>query len=331
MGQSETIGVLFSSAGRRVELLQLFRADAFALGVRARIVAVDHQPATSAACQAAERSAAVPRIDDPTYPDAVLKICEEEKIRLVIPLHDGELETYARHRERFAESGVRIVVSGLEAVQVARDKEITARRLAAAGVPVPRTALTSDVLADPAGWSWPLIAKPRAGSASIGLHQVEDLPALTAISHERPDYVIQERLLGREYTVNMFVDQLGRLRCAVPHQRLEVRGGEVSKGRTERHEGLCSIANRIVRALPGLAGPICFQAFVLTDGTVAVFEINARFGGGFPLAHRAGAAVPQWLIEESLGRECTASDEWRSGLTMLRYDAALYSQTAPTA
>jgi len=52
---------------------------------------------------------------------------------------------------------------------------------------------------------------------------------------------------------------------------------------------------KVVKAIPGLFGAICFQAIVGADGPV-VLEINARFGGGFPVTHRAGARFTQWLL-----------------------------------
>ena len=56
-----------------------------------------------------------------------------------------------------------------------------------------------------------------------------------------------------------------------------------------------------------------------------VIEINPRFGGGYPLAWRAGARYSRWLIEETLGLESTAqADDWRDGLVMLRYDDAVF-------
>jgi carbamoyl-phosphate synthase large subunit len=137
-------------------------------------------------------------------------------------------------------------------------------------------------------------------------------------------YIVQELWQGREYTVNVFFDRAGRLHCAVPHERVEVRAGEVSKGVTRRIATLAQAARQLPDILPGAAGPLCFQAIVAKSGAAAVFEINARFGGGYPLAHRAGARMSQWLLEEACGLPLSVSDEWREGVTMLRYDTAVF-------
>jgi carbamoyl-phosphate synthase large subunit len=138
------------------------------------------------------------------------------------------------------------------------------------------------------------------------------------------EYIVQELWQGSEYTVNMFFDIRGQLRCSIPHRRIEVRSGEVSKGRTERIETLIEASRRIAPVLQGAQGPLCFQAIIRPDGSYCVFEINARFGGGYPLAHKAGARFAQWLLEELDGRSISASDNWEEGLTMLRFDSAVF-------
>lgn len=171
--------------------------------------------------------------------------------------------------------------------------------------------------------------KPRGGSSSIGIRRIDsltDMPDPAELDH----YVVQELLDGEEYTVNIFVDDRGRLVTAVPHRRIEVRGGEVSKGVTRRHPALEQAARTLVAALPGMQGALCFQAIVDVEGEARLFEINARFGGGFPLAHRAGAPFSAWLLEALADLPSSAGDRWRDGVVMLRYDAAEFIETGGT-
>ena len=55
---------------------------------------------------------------------------------------------------------------------------------------------------------------------------------------ELPAAIIQEFLDGQEYTIDIFTDFSGRPLCAVPRERLEVRGGEVAKSLTVKDEAL---------------------------------------------------------------------------------------------
>jgi carbamoyl-phosphate synthase large subunit len=76
--------------------------------------------------------------------------------------------------------------------------------------------------------------------------------------------------------------------------------------------------------LPGPRGPLCYQAIIEADGHAKVFEINARFGGGYPHADYAGACFAQWLLEECAGLPSTASNDWLEGVAMLRFDSAIF-------
>jgi carbamoyl-phosphate synthase large subunit len=313
---------LFTSAGRRNQLIQCFRDDAVAMGISLRVLAADMNPALSPACQQADAAFGVPACSDAGYVDALLSLCREHGVSLLIPTIDPELAVLSRRAADFAAVGTRVVVSSPDVVALAGDKQATAVRLAAAGISTPRTLSLADYRTDPQSLKAPLIAKPVGGSASAGIvrpRTMDDLAQLPAAG-----YIVQELWEGAEYTVNVFFDQAGELRCTVPHRRLEVRAGEVSKGRTEYLPQLTGAARRLATILPGARGPLCFQAVVREDGDYAVFEINARFGGGYPLAHHAGARFSGWLLEEACSLPSTANDAWKQGVTMLRYDAAVF-------
>lgn len=315
--------ILLSSAGRRVELLEAFRQSARELGIELTVLATDLAPEWSAACQRADGCFAVPRASDPGFVPAMLKLCREHGVALVVPTIDTELEALSQAAADFAAIGTRVAVSEPDFVAIARDKLATAQVLAAAALPTVPTAELSAVRADPDPWPWPLLIKPRGGSAGRSISVAKspaDLPAT-----ESEPLIAQHLLTGAEYTINMFFDQHGKLHCVIPHRRVQVRAGEVEKGVTERHAELCRIGWKIGEALSGIRGVICFQVIMDPAGP-AIFEINARFGGGYPLAHGAGAQFSRWLLEEAAGLPLSANDDWQDGVTMLRYDSAVFVQ-----
>jgi carbamoyl-phosphate synthase large subunit len=314
--------VLVSSAGRRVGLIDCFRRSAAAEGLNLTVLACDVEPDLSAACRAADQAFAVPRCDDPAFVDALLEIAKAWGVDLIVPTIDPELGPLAAAAKDFGAIGTRVHVSPPHVIDVVRDKVRTAEVLCAAGVPVPRTSRLEQVIADPVAASWPVFLKPCAGSASRGV-KLARTPDDLAQAFDEP-MMVQEFLIGSEYTVNMFVDAQGSLRNAIAHQRLRVRAGEVEKGRTERNPLFRELAELITTALPDARGVLCFQLIMCERRGPCVFEINARFGGGYPLAHFAGAEYTRWLLQEVLGLPSTAHDHWRSGALMLRYDAATF-------
>ena len=318
------LNILFSSAGRRVELLHCFRNAARELDIPLVALGADLRPSLSAACAAADRSFAAPRCTAPEFIPEMLRICSSERVKLLIPTIDTELEVFAAHREQFAAIGTTVSVSSPEVIAICRDKLQTTRFLNGIGVVTPRTSMLREVMDHPGAWKFPLISKPIGGSSSVGLAVVKSAAELASQPVE--GQIVQERWGGTEYTVNIFFDR-EKLISAVPHRRIEVRAGEVSKGRTERVPVLVEYARKLGEAWRGRAfGALCFQAIVNESGAAAVFEINGRFGGGYPLAHQAGASFAKWLLEMVAGRTVSATGDWRENVLMLRYDAAIFRE-----
>ncbi|MHC4160485.1 MAG: ATP-grasp domain-containing protein [Planctomycetota bacterium] len=116
-----------------------------------------------------------------------------------------------------------------------------------------------------------------------------------------------------------------KVRCVVPRKRIEVRAGEVSKGQVVKHTQIMTEAARLVEALGAGPGVITLQLFLTDDNKVKFIEINPRFGGGVPLAIRAGANFPKWILRELLGRKTNIRfDGFKDNLIMLRYDGEVW-------
>jgi carbamoyl-phosphate synthase large subunit len=322
--EGERFTVMLSAAGRRVALLKLIRGEIEELGLLPRIVATDITP-SSAAFHAGDVSRLVPRYSDPTCLERLLKLCEELRIRLIVPTIDPDLPFYAKHREAFEAVGTQIMISSPEMVQICNDKTSTHEWLVEQGFPTVRQIEADRLLQPHHNWSFPVFVKPRGGSSSIGARVVQDQEELHR-AIQSGDFIAQEVAPGREYTVDVYVDRQGRCRCTVPRLRIETRGGEVVKGMTVRCGPIEQVCCRVAESLPGGSGVMNIQVFHdARSGQLNVSEINPRFGGGYPLTHQAGAPMTRWLIEEMTGRRLTANnDQWIDGLVMLRYDEAVF-------
>ena len=112
------------------------------------------------------------------------------------------------------------------------------------------------------------------------------------------------------------------MKCIVPRERIEIRAGEINKGRTQKNYLVTYLKERM-EYLPGVIGCICIQLFYReTDQDVVAIEINPRFGGGYPMSYHAGANYPRFLIQEYFKREKVFyTDDWRDNTLLLRYDS----------
>jgi carbamoyl-phosphate synthase large subunit len=318
-GDDRVANVLVTSAGRRTALVQSFVDAAHTRG--ARVVACDVD-ALAPALQLADAAVSCPRTGDPDHIAALLRIVDAHAISLLVPTIDPDLAELARHRDAFAVHGCRVLVSSVGFIDVVLDKFQTQRVFGAAGIAVPRTWLPSDHGLMHGDLPERVFVKPRQGSASVDAYEVETerLPHVLAMV---ADPLIQEVLTGPEITVDALLDLDGHPVHYVPRQRLRTVGGESVQGITLPHDA--SLAAWIERVLAichhlGASGPITLQAFLTANGPV-LSEINARFGGGFPLALRAGAAYPAWIMDMVAGRSVEPRfGAYEAGLYMTRHN-----------
>ncbi|MCA9176806.1 MAG: ATP-grasp domain-containing protein [Planctomycetales bacterium] len=316
----ERANILLTSAGRRGVLVKLFQRELRELFPQAKVFATDLRPKRSSACQLADGYFETPRVTDPGYIDRLGEICQAAGVRVIVPTIDTELLVLAEAREQLAERGVAAVVADPALVRDCRDKRRTHELFRRHGL---LTAQERDPRA--AETDYPLFAKPYDGSCSVNIHLLASRADVTPALLADPKLMFLEYLapeLHDEFTVDIYYDRLGNLRCLVPRQRLETRAGEVSKGRTVWRPEFDSLAD-CLRHIEGARGCLTVQVFVSRDDAPLIYgiEINPRFGGGYPLTDGAGARYVRWLLLEYLLNEPVVDfDQWERNLTMLRYD-----------
>jgi carbamoyl-phosphate synthase large subunit len=316
------MNILFTCVGRRVSLMGAFRRAMDALGLTGKLIATDIT-STSPAFHAADEGVLVPRAEAPEYISALLEIVRERRIGLLVPLTDLDLRVLSKEQSRFDELGCTVMIGTEESVAICRDKSLTNSLLGEIGLATVETFSLEAFRDHP---FYPCFAKPVRGSAGVGSSVIRDELELNAhVETYGRKIIVQEYLPGREFTIDVYRDRAGEVRCVVPRQRLLVRSGEVEKGITVRSEELTSLTLRLAAALEGLWGVFCCQCR-WTEGTEPhFFEINPRFGGGAPLSIAAGADLPKYLLEEVTGREVSGElGSFTENLLMLRYDEQVF-------
>jgi carbamoyl-phosphate synthase large subunit len=253
---------------------------------------------------------------------ALLRLCEEDGIGLVVPTRDEELPILARERERFAQAGTVVLVSSPDAVDACRDKARFVAVVAEAGLDTPA------VYPDAAATRYPAFVKPRWGKGGRGARKVSDATELArALDLLGDEGLIQAFVDAPEYTIDVFIDFDGRPISCVPRERIAVVDGESIIGRTVRDPELATAAVRLCTAI-GLVGHLTVQAFRTATG-VAFIEINPRYGGAANLGFEAGAPTPEYAIRASRGeRLAPRLDAYEVGLTMFRHAADLFVRDA---
>lgn len=320
------ITLLFINAGRRVELLRAFRASFQKLDIQGRIIATDLD-ALAPALQVADEALLFPHSRDSDFVSTLTAVCAKRQVKMVIPLIDPDLSRLAQARAEIEATGARLLLSPLKAVLTTNDKWETMKFFQGLGLATPRSWLPDEIEAIPD--DYPLFIKPRNGSASEKTFRVNSRAELEFFINYVPNPIVQEWMPGPEVTVDVICDLDGDLMGVVQRQRIQVRGGEVNKGETVRYPELEEAAVKIAHALPALG---CATVQCLRKDDVFCFtEINARIGGGAPLAIAAGADLATWLVARRLGIDIQIPNlgAYKIGMYMTRFDDAFFSEQKP--
>lgn len=308
------MNILMTSAGRRTSLLTLFRKAVAPLG--GKVFAAD-MDGLAPALYLADGAIRVPKATSEEYIPFLLEFVKDHDIKLVVPTIDTELAVFAKNAARFEAVGCRLLISSPRLVTACRDKWNTSLEFGKQGVRVPRSWLPEEALKTDLPDR--LFVKPRDGSASENAYSV-DREDLETMLQQVPNAIVQERVDGEEITIDALIDFNGRPIHYVPRIRVKTVGGESVQGRTIKEPKLGAWLESILTLIGqmGGIGPMTLQAFITNDEFV-LFEINPRFGGGFPLGHAAGGHYPQWLVDMTNGNTVPPRlGDYEEGVAMTR-------------
>ena len=313
--------ILFTSVGRRVELLRAFRKAYETLGIPGRIVAVDVDP-LAPALRLADRPYIVPRLNDPQFIPTLEKIVQREEVAAVFPLIDPDIPVLAAHRQVFEAAGARVAVVSERAAAIAADKWLTGELFQKLGLPTPRSWLPEQISCQSV--EYPLFVKPRHGSASEKTFRVDNGRELDFFKQYVPNAIVQEYLPGPEITSDVICDLNGNLLGVVSRQRIRVRAGEVIVGKTVFDAAIAQGCGQLATVLPAI-GPITVQC-IMDNGLPKFTEINARMGGGLPLGIAAGANSAEWLLASVAGIEVEIPPigSYQRDLHLSRFDDSMF-------
>ncbi|PXX97498.1 ATP-grasp domain-containing protein [Halomonas sp. LBP4] len=307
------MNILLTSVGRRCYLVEYFKQ---ALAGQGRVVGINSEPQTSGMA-AADRRYTVPRVDSDAYIPRLLEICSQEEIGLMLSLFDIDLPVLAKHRGQFESLGVAVAVSDPWVIDVANDKWLTHGFLLEHGLSTPKTCLGIDSVRQAlrAGeLVFPLIVKPRWGMGSMGIHIADDLTELEFFYHYtrknitssylnilantdiENSVIIQQMVEGKEYGVDVLNDLSGDFLTSVVKRKLAMRSGETDMAITEDNAEVKQVAESLGSILRH-RGNLDIDIMVESSTQIpTVIEFNARFGGGYPFSHLAGADFPSVLV-----------------------------------
>ena len=240
----------------------------------------------------------VPKANEPGYMEALIQICARNSIKMLFPIVDIELTMISRHAEQFEKLGVYLWLSKRDVINVCNDKFETFKFFKAHDVATAESYLPEDELSSLA---FPLIIKPRGGVSSIDVFKINSPDELRQALPKVYQPVIQDYLDGPEFTIDVICDKNSKVLAVVPRERLEVKAGISTKGRTFTDSVLEKECARIATELKIIGA--CNIQCRLVKGVYKFFEVNPRFSGTTPLTIAAGVNGPAILASAALGQK----------------------------
>lgn len=306
------MNILFTCAGRRNYLINYFKE---ALKGEGKVFATDMQ-LTAPALVDADVAIQVPAIYSQEYIPSLLRIVKENDINCVISLNDLELPILSEAKAQIEALGAKVIVADEHAIKIAFDKWETVKFLEAKGLKSPKTYIDFEEAKkaiESGGLKFPLVIKPRWGSASIGIDFPETMEELklayklqnirlkrtilAEASKEDIDHaiLIQEKIPGKEYGMDVLNDFEGNYVGTFVREKLQMRSGETDKAISVIDLRFHEVGKTIGENLKHIGNLDCdvFEH----NGELFVLELNPRFGGGYPFSHEAGVNTAAIYIE----------------------------------
>ncbi|MDA7558971.1 ATP-grasp domain-containing protein [Flavobacteriaceae bacterium] len=333
------LNLLFTCAGRRNYLINYFKD---ALKGRGRIFTADMSD-TAPAMVDADVAITVPSIYNSNYIESLKKIIIEHHIDAIISLNDLELPILSKHKEELETTGAKVIISNENVIDIAFDKVTTFDFISEIGLNTPQTYTTISKAKEAifnGTLKFPLVVKPRWGSASIGIdfpETEEELDLAFRLQHIKLKksilntvseqdlenaVLIQEKMNGKEYGMDIVNDFEGNYYGTFVREKVNMRSGETDKAISVIDKRFDEIGAIISRNLKHVGSLDC-DVFI-TNNKLYVLELNPRFGGGYPFSHEAGINIAAIYIDWLLGKKnIKQHNNYKSGMLFSKCDKIL--------
>lgn len=294
------INALLLSVGSKLHLIDYFKQELKGCG--GKVFTVDSDKYAPALYRADE-GIVMEGKDEDLFIENILSLCRKGDIKICLTCIDGQGKVLARHLEKFKKNGILCVTSGIREMELFEDKLESFKKLSQNGFKAPFTSYSYkeiETLVRRNKISFPLILKDRYGSASSGLMALSSLKETKFFLRDSKNVVIQEYIKAQEYGADIYSDFIsGEVITVVTRKKIKMKNGETDKAITV-YDSQVDHTMRMLAKVFELKGPIDVDLFKINN-EIYIIDVNPRFGGGYTLAHQAGANFMKMIITNAQG------------------------------
>lgn len=289
----------------------------------------------------------IEKADSENYLSSLLKVVEETKADVILPLNTKELVKLSKNQEMFKDT--KISISSPEALEKANNKYLLMKACRENNLPVPEFKLVDnyqDFEKAVLSLGYPeknVCFKPPVSNGLRGfriltekidrleilinekpnntLTTLEEIKPILSRAEVFPELLVMEYLPGKEYSVDLLVNN-GETIVTVPRERQQLKMGISFVGKTVNNQEIIDCSEKIASLLK-LNGNIGFQFKEDEEGNPKIIECNPRLQGTVNLCTAAGANLVYLAVKLALKEEIEKPKvKWN--VKMIRYWEAIF-------
>jgi len=292
----------------------------------------------------AKKHFTVPPGTDSSYIYTILKLAIKEKIDVILPITDAEILPLSQNISTFKQYDILIPVSSPESLEISLNKLelfnfLKKEKLHACDFYVAHSWEEFKKHIKALGYPKKSVCfKPTKASGSRGFRIIDpkknifdvlmnEKPTSTFTTYENielilksvkhfPELLVMEYLPGKEYTVDIFMEQ-GKALYIIPRLRVGMKGGITTEGIIEENKEIITLSKKITEKLK-LDYCVGIQFRYDINNQPKVLEINPRLQGTTVISYGAGINLPHYIIR-SLYHEKIPKKKIKFGIHMFRH------------
>lgn len=287
----------------------------------------------------------IPKTNDDRFIENILKICEIEKIDVIIPQVTRELMVFAENAHLFHKRGIKITIMDKNILKIVNNKYLLLKEFSKLGYKQGQFKLIrskNELLQFAKDIGYPekrFVVKLPVSNGMRGLRIVtSEQLSLEKFINEKPsgefanlesilqlfeqgelELLAMEYFPGKEYTVDVYRSPLTKEVIVIPRSRDVIRTGITFEGRLIKDKNMIKMAKDLAKNLD-MIYTFGFQFKLDEHGAPHLLECNPRVQGTMIMSVLGGANMIYWAVKEALGEPVNLKNvniKW--GLVFKRY------------
>jgi len=262
----------------------------------------------------ADKSYIIPAGKNKKFLTVIRNIIKAEKVDIFVPLVDEEIKDFP---------DLMILLPEYNFAKMALDKWELINGLNQAYLQIPKTYLGDCPYHS---LKYPYIVKPRIGRGSKNVREINSQEELEAykvlLGLKDNEILLQEKIIGKEFTVSVVVNKFGEILAIVPKEVIQKKGITIV-AITRKNEAIDYICRKVQNRLKA-NGPFNVQLILQDNEIPIIFEINPRFSTSIALTMKAGVNEIDILVKNYLHSKGNFPLRFEENLVMSRYYEQIY-------